>query len=100
MLYTAAIAVLGRDCLLRKVVEDCLVGWGTWHEIGQGSRGRLMRKEGRHDGAYDWTRLHKPWGKLLPGRTRSFKKKIDLLEQWKEGDGVIRGEWVSTVVEE
>ena len=59
MLYAITIAVLGRACLLRKVVEDCLVGWGAWQEIGQGSRGGLRRKEGRHEGAYDWTRLER-----------------------------------------
>ena len=70
MLYSVAIAiaiavavavtitVLGRVCLLRKVVKDCLVGWGgAWQEIRQGSRGGLLRKEGRHEGADDWRRL-------------------------------------------
>ena len=63
MLYSMGNAVLGRNCVLRKVVEDCLVGWGAWQEIGQGSRGGLLRKESRHDGAYNWTRLHRLLGR-------------------------------------
>ena len=52
VMYVIAIAVLSRVWwLLRKIVEDCLVGWGARHEIGHGSRGDLLREEGRHEGA-------------------------------------------------
>ena len=53
MLYYVAVAALGRVGLLRIVVEDCLVRWGAWHEIGQRSRSGLLRKESGHDGGYD-----------------------------------------------
>lgn len=36
---------------MRKVSEDCLVGWGARHEFGQGSGGGWLREESGHDGA-------------------------------------------------
>lgn len=51
VMYVIAIAILGGVWLLREIVEDCLVGWGTRHEFGHGSRGDLLREEGRHEGA-------------------------------------------------